>query len=168
MTDAIKSKARSGGSLGAAFEEEIESPRLHGSDDAAPKFEMPKMEVPAAYREFAETGISQARRSYERLKSAAHEATDVLETTYAKANKGTTEYGHKLIEAAYANANATLNFAVELMSVKSLSEMIELSATHTRKQLETLSEQTKEFTALAQKVAAEASEPMKSSVSKDR
>jgi hypothetical protein len=44
--------------------------------------------------------------------------------------------------------------------------MIELSTGHARKQFETLSEQTKEFTALAQKVATETSEPIKTGVSK--
>jgi len=39
------------------------------------------MEVPAAFREFAEKSVSQAKDTYERMKSAAEEATDVLEGT---------------------------------------------------------------------------------------
>ena len=131
-----------------------------------PKFDIPKIEVPAAFREFAEKGVSQAKESYEKLKTAAEEATDVMETTYANASKGATEYGLKLIEAARTNTNAAFDFTAELMSVKSFSEMIELSTGHARKQFETLSEQTKELTALAQKVATETSEPIKSGVSK--
>ena len=123
-------------------------------------------EVPGSIREFAEKGVSQAKESYEKLKTAAEEATDVMETTYANASRGATEYGLKMIEAARINTNAAFDFAAELMSVKSLSEMIELSTGHARKQFETLSEQTKEFTALAQKVATETSEPIKSGVSK--
>jgi hypothetical protein len=45
--------------------------------------------------------------------------------------------------------------------VKSLSEAIELSTAHVRKQFDALSEQTKELTALAQKVASETSEPIR-------
>jgi hypothetical protein len=65
-----------------------------------------------------------------------------------------------------SNTNAAFDFVAELMSVKSFSEMIELSAKHAHKQFETLSHQTKELTALAQKVAIETSEPIKSGVSK--
>ena len=161
----IKQKAKSAG-LNAAFEDEIESPRLHSPHRETAKLDLPKMEVPAAFREFAEKGVSQAKESYEKLKTAAEEATDVLETTYANASKGTTEYGLKLIEAARANTDAAFDFTTRLMSVKSLSEMIELSTGHARKQFETLSEQTKELTALAQKVATETSEPIKSGASK--
>jgi len=161
----IKQKAKPAGSLGAAFEE-IESPRLDAPHFEVPKFDIPKIEVPAAVRELAEKGVSQAKESYEKLKTAAEEATDVLETTYANASKGTTEYGLKLIEAARANTDAAFDFTTRLMSVKSFSEMIELSTGHARKQFETLSEQTKELTALAQKVATETSEPIKSGASK--
>ena len=135
----IKQKAKPAGSLGAAFEGKIESPRLDIPSFEMPKFDIPKIEVPAAFREFAEKGVSQAKENYEKLKTAAEEASDVLETTYANASKGATEYGLK---------------------------MIELSTGHARKQFETLSEQTKEFTALAQKVATETSEPIKTGVSK--
>src|ERR1700687_2918674 len=136
----IKQKAKPAGSLDAAFEE-IESPRSDAPHFEVPKFDIPKIEVPAAFREFAEKGVSQAKESYERLKTAAEEATDVLETTYANASKGTTEYGLKLIEAARANTDAAFDFTTRLMSVKSFSEMIELSTGHARKQSETLSEQ---------------------------
>jgi phasin len=166
MTDAtIKSKARPGGSLSAAFEEKIESPRLGSPNFEAPRVDIPKIEVPAAFREFAETGISQTREVYERLRKGAEQATAVMEATCAKSGQGATEYGSKLIEIMHANTDAAFDFADELMSVKSFSEMIELSAMHTRKQLETLADQTKELTALAQKVAAEAFEPIKTSVS---
>jgi len=163
---AIKQKAKPAGSLGAAFEEEIESPRLDSPHLQTPKLDLPKIEVPAAFREFAEKGVSQAKESYEKLKTAAEEATDVLETTYVNASRGTAEYGLRLIEAARANTSAAFDFAAGLMGAKSVSEMIELSTRHAREQFETLSEQTKELTALAQKVATETSEPIKSGVNK--
>src|ERR1700704_4614249 len=84
-----------------------------------PSFEMPHMEVPAAFREFAEKSVSQAKDSYERMKSAAEEATDVLEDTYATATKGASDYGLKVIEAVRTNTNATFDFATQIMTVKS-------------------------------------------------
>ena len=52
------------------------------------------------------------------------------------------------------------------LSGTSFSEVIELSTSHARKQFEAVSEQTKELAALAQKVATESAEPLKSGVTK--
>jgi len=131
-----------------------------------PKFDMPKVEMPAAFRELAERGVAQAKDTYEKMKAAAEEATDVLETTYSTASKGASDYGLKMIEAARVNTNAAFDFAGELMAAKTLSEIVELSSTHARKQFEALTQQTKELNALAQKVATDTAEPIKSGVSK--
>jgi phasin len=131
-----------------------------------PKFDMPKMEIPAAFREFAERSVAQARDGYEKMKAVAEDTTDVLEDTYASASKGTTDYTLKTIEFARLNTNAAFDFAGALLTVKSFSEAIELTSAHSRKQLDVLLAQTKELTALAQKVAADTSEPLKSGVNK--
>jgi phasin len=129
-----------------------------------PKFEVPKMEVPAAFREFAEKSVTQAKNNWEKMKAATEEATDLIEDSYATASKGAADYGLKWIEAARANTNATFDYATQLMAVKSLSEAMELSTAHARTQFETLNAQTKELSALAQKVATETAEPIKESV----
>jgi len=131
-----------------------------------PSFEMPQMEVPAAFREFAEKSVSQAKDTYERMKSAAEEATDVLEDTYATATKGVSDYGLKVIEAVRANTNATFDFYTDFVKVKSYSELVELSTSHARRQFEAVTAQTKDLAALAQKVMTETAEPVKDSVSK--
>jgi phasin len=131
-----------------------------------PNFEIPKMEIPAAFREIAEKSVSQAKETYEKMKSAAEEATDVLEETYATASKGASDYGLKVIEATRENTNAAFDFASELMTVKSFSDVVELYTAYARKQFETLTAQTKELAALAQKVSTETVEPMKESVTK--
>src|SRR5271169_5567298 len=131
-----------------------------------PKFEIPKVEMPAAFREFAERGVAQCKDTYEKMKAAAEEATDVMETTYSTAAKGASDYGLKVIDAARINTNSAFDFAGELLTAKTLSEMIELSSTHMRKQFETLTEQSKELGALAQKVATETAEPIKSGMNK--
>jgi phasin len=131
-----------------------------------PKFEIPKVEMPAAFREFAERGVAQAKDTYEKMKAAAEEATDMLETTYSTASKGASDYGLKVIEAARVNTNAAFDFASEVIAAKSLSEVIELSSTHARKQFEALTTQSKELGALAQKVATETAEPIKNGMNK--
>ena len=131
-----------------------------------PKFDIPKMEIPAAFREIAEKGVSQAKENYEKMKAVAEEATDVLEETYATATKGGTEYGLKVIDAARANTNAAFDFFSEFITAKSLSEAVELSTAHARKQFEQLSAQTRELASIAQKVTNDAAEPLKNGVTK--
>jgi phasin len=131
-----------------------------------PKFEIPKVEMPAAFREFAERGVAQCKDTYEKMKAAAEEATDVLETTYSTATRGASDYGLKVIEAARVNTNAAFDFAGELITAKTLSEVIELSSAHARKQFEAYTEQGKELTALAQKVATDSAEPIKSGMNR--
>ncbi len=131
-----------------------------------PKFDIPQVEMPAAFREFAERGVAQAKDTYEKMKAAAEEATDVLETTYSTATKGASDYGLKVIEVARANTNAAFDFAGEIMAAKTLSEVVELTSAHARKQFESLSLQSKELGALAQKVATETAEPIKSGMNK--
>ncbi|MGA8611003.1 MAG: phasin [Xanthobacteraceae bacterium] len=131
-----------------------------------PKFDIPKVEMPAAFREFAERGVAQAKDTYEKMKAAAEEATDVLETTYSTASKGASDYGMKVIEAARVNTNAAFDYAGELLAAKTLSEVLELSSTHARKQFEALTKQSKELGALAQKVATDTAEPIKNGMNK--
>ena len=56
------------------------------------------------------------------------------------------------------------DFYGELLTVKSVSDVVELTTTHSRKQFDTVSAQVKELSALAQKVAAELVEPLKAGV----
>jgi phasin len=130
------------------------------------KFDLPKMEVPHAIREIGEKGVAQLKDAYEKAKAAAEDATDLLETTYMGAAKGATDYNLKIIEFARTNTNAAIDYVHALLGVKSPSEFVELSATQTRKQLETATEQTKQLMAFAQKVAIETTEPLKSGLAK--
>jgi phasin len=130
-----------------------------------PKFEMPKFEVPTAFREIAEKGIAQAKENYEKVKSAAEQATDVLEETYSTASKGCASYGLKLVETTRANSDAAFDLMSELMTAKSYSEVVELSSAYLRKQFEALIAQAKELSEHAQKVATDTAEPIKESIS---
>ena len=128
-----------------------------------PKFEMPNMEVPAAFREIAEKGLAQAKENYEKMKSVAEEATDLLEDTYSTASKGYSGYGLKLIETARANSDAAFDLMSELMGAKSYSEVVELTSSYMRKQFDAMVAQSKELSEHAQKVATDTAEPIKTS-----
>jgi phasin len=126
----------------------------------------PKFEVPEAFRAFAEKGVEQAKDAYARMKTAAEETTDLMEDTYLSVSKGTADFNLKALEALRANVNSSFDYTREILATKSLSEAVELSATHMRKQFDALSAQTKERSMLAQKVATEASEPIKTAATK--
>jgi phasin len=124
-----------------------------------PKFNVPNMEMPEALREMTEKGVAKAKVSSE-------EAADLIQNTYATVAKGATDYNLKLIEIARTNTLAAFDYAHELLGVKSPSEFIELSTAQMRKQFDIASAQNKQLFALAQEVATEAAEPIKTGVSK--
>jgi phasin len=99
------------------------------------------------------------------MKTAAEEATGMLEHTYANASKGAADYGIKVIEAARANSNAAFDFATELLGARTMAQVVEISTAHTRKQIESITEQARELSALAQKVATTTAEPIKEGLS---
>ena len=123
-------------------------------------------EVPESMRALAEKGVSQARDSYAKFKDAAESQNSTIEAVFTSASKGTSAYSAKLMEFMKANTTATLDFAQELLAVKSPSEVLELCTSHARKQFETLGAQAKELAEIVQKIATETAEPIKASASK--
>ena len=90
----------------------------------------------------------------------------MLENTYETAAKRATDYNHKLIEIARTNTCAAFDNVHELLGAKSPSEFFELSTAQMRKQFDIVSAQNKELFALAQAVATEAAEAIKTGASK--
>ena len=123
-------------------------------------------EVPEQVRAFAEKGVSQARDNYAKFKDAAETHNVTIEAVFTSATKGASEYSTKLMEFMKANTTASLDFAQQLLSIKSPAEAMELWTSHTRKQVQVLAAQAKELGELSQKIAAETAEPIKASASK--
>ena len=123
-------------------------------------------EVPEQMRAFAEKGVSQARDSYAKFKDVAETHNGTIEAVFASASKGASAYSAKVMEIMKANTSATLDFAQELVAVKTPSEAMELWTAHAKKQFEALTGYGKELAELSQKVAAETVEPIKTSASK--
>jgi phasin len=125
-----------------------------------------KMDATQAFRATAENGSAQVKQSFEKMSSATAEATALIKDSYSTAVKGAQDYNTKFIEFAQNNTKAAFDFVQKLSGVKSPSDFIELSTDHSRKQFETLTEQTKALAALAQKVALATVEPLKTGVTK--
>jgi len=123
-------------------------------------------EVPEQMRALAEKGVSQARDNYAKFKDVAETNNSTIEAVFASASKGASEYSAKLMEMMKANATANLDFAQELIAVKTPSEALELWTAHAKKRFEAFTAFSKELAELSQKVATETAEPIKASASK--
>lgn len=123
-------------------------------------------EVPEQMRAFAEKGVSQARESYAKFKDAAESQNGTIEAVFTTASKGASEYTAKLMEFMKANTSSHLDFAQELLGLKSPAEALELWTSHTKKQLETFQSQAKELVEIGQRVANETAEPIKANAAK--
>jgi phasin len=141
------------------------SRRGHSAPPAGkPKLEMPKsgsIEMPAAFHEIADNGMVRASDALENATAATAKAIHLFQHTCMAANQGATDYNLKAIEIARTNTNTAFDYAHDLVGVKSLSEFIDLSAAHARKQIEAMIAQTNELTELARQVTIEIVEPLK-------
>ncbi|WP_419909756.1 phasin [Hoeflea sp.] len=118
------------------------------------------------YREFAEKGLVQSKDAYDKLKTAAEDATKTVEQTLENAQAGTVELSIKAIEAVRANADNSLTHLEALLGVKSVAELVELQSAFIRKQAEAAVDQAKDIQEAARKVADHVSKPGKDAYEK--
>jgi phasin len=117
-----------------------------------------------AVKELAQQGAAYSRDIYEKSKAAAEETNKALQDTYSTVAKGAADFNVQWIEMVRTNTNSTLDFARQLVGVKSPSELLELSVAQARKQFETFTEQATQLAGLAQKVTTDAVQPLQASV----
>ena len=147
---------------------EMNDPLSNTKTNASSKlsFGVPFFALSGLFGGFAEQSVARARENYEKMKAASGEMTDVVRQTCSTGAKGAADYGSKILEISDANTNATFDFLTSLAGTKSLSEIINLSTTQSRKSVETASAQNRELWQLAQKVATETAEPIKANAAK--
>jgi len=119
-----------------------------------------------ATRAFPGNDSAQAKAAFEKMSAATGEAGALFKNSYSTAIKGAQNYNNKVLEFAQTNTEAAFGFAQSLSDVKSPLDFVELSTEHSRKQFETLTEQTKELAALAQTVTLASAEPLRTGVTK--
>jgi phasin len=111
-------------------------------------------------RKFADKSAAIANETLEKGKAAAQQATRAVQQSYSTTVDNIRDFNVKMIDMAQANAEAVFEFARQLATAKQPSDMVELWTAHAKKQFETLAEQTKELSALGQKIAGESAEPI--------
>jgi phasin len=117
-------------------------------------------------REMTAKGAERTKEVLDTISASTNEAAEVMQNCCSTALKGIQDYNSKVIEFSNANTKSYVEFVQKLAAVKSPSEFFEISAEHTRSQLETVAEQAKELTELARKVTLETTEPFKSGLAK--
>jgi phasin len=142
---------------------------VNGGADEKRGFELPlfgllKIATPGTFREITEPSVARVKESCERMKAVSEEMADALRQTCSTNAKAATDYGVKVIDISNVNATAALDFLTNLIDAKSQIEIMNLSVVQARKNFDAASTQSKELWDLAQKVATEASEPMKKGV----
>ncbi len=125
-----------------------------------------KIDASEQFREITEKGATESKKAFATMSAASSEAADVMKNCYSTAVKGAQDYNNKFIEFTHANTNAAFDFAHRISGVKSPSEFVELATEHARQQVETLTNQTRELTALAQRVTVATAEPLKMGTTK--
>jgi phasin len=101
-----------------------------------------------------------ANETLEKGKAAAEQTARSVEQSYTATVENMRDYSLKMIDMAQANADAVFELARRLASAKAPSDITELWTSYAKKQFETLTEQTKELSALGQKIAGESAEPI--------
>ncbi len=100
------------------------------------------------------------RKTAEKRASQTAREAGAIQASSSKAAEGFREYQLKVLSAIQANIDAIFEYAREAVQAQSVSEVVELSTTHSRRQLEMMGEQAKEIASAAQKLATESTRPL--------
>ena len=123
-------------------------------------------DAPKVLQDVAEKSTAQAKENLEKMSAAASEAANQMKTVYSTISKGSQDYSAKVLEFSHANINAAFEHISKLATVKSPTEFFALSSEHMRQQFETLTRQSQELAAIAQKITAATTDSIKSAVKK--
>ena len=128
-----------------------------------PSFRSSKTPAKVAPGEAARGRTDSAQNALAKIKVASEEASKGVAEYYVAGAGGASHLGLHLIEIARANTNAVFDLGRQLMMAKSLSEMFELSAAHTKRQLERFAEESQQVSALMQQAFAKSFSPLQAS-----
>ena len=91
---------------------------------------------------------------------AAEESTHAMGNGYLAVAEAVSKFNMKLFEMAQSNTMAALNFAQQVTTARGPAEAASLWSSYARERFETLTDQSKELTALAQGVMTSTAEPL--------
>ena len=112
-------------------------------------------EVPPQMREFAEKSVAQAKLAFDSFVSAAQQAVNTAETHAATARTGAKEAGELAMQFAEKNIASSFDFAQKLVRAKNPQEITALHSEYVKSQVATLTDQAKELSKQATKIAGQ-------------
>ena len=115
-----------------------------------------KFEMPTEMRAFAEKSMEQAKLAFDSFISATKQAVSTAETQAATARSGVKETGELAARFAERNIAASFEFAQRVLRAKDPQELAALNAEYVKTQVATLTEQAKELSKQAAKMAGHA------------
>ena len=77
----------------------------------------------------------------------------------ARATEGFREYQLRMVSAAQANVNAMFEYMQDVLKATSMSDVVQVSTSHSRRTLQMMADQARELTSAAQNMAGPGSRP---------
>jgi phasin len=112
-------------------------------------------EVPADMLALAEKSVEQAKQAFDVFISAAQHAVSTAENQAASAQAGAKEVGELATGFAERNIASSFEFARKLLQAKDPKDVMALHAEYVNSQIAVLTEQGKELTSRASKMAGQ-------------
>jgi phasin len=118
-----------------------------------------RFEIPKEMRAMAEASFEQARNTFEKFLSSAHQAAGSVEERGAAARTNAKEIGSKAVAYAEKNVQASLDYAQSLLKAKDLTEVMRLHSEYVQGQMRSLAEQASEMGQIVSRAAMDAAKP---------
>jgi len=112
-------------------------------------------EIPADMLALAEKSVEQAKQAFDVFISAAQHAVSTAENQAATAQAGAKEVGELAMGFAERNIASSFEFARKLLQAKDPTDVMALHAEYVNSQIAVLTEQGKELTSRAAKMAGQ-------------
>lgn len=113
-------------------------------------------EIPAEMRALAEKSVEQAKQAFDSFIAAAQKAVTTVENQAASARTGTKETSELAMRFAERNVASSFEFAQRLVQAKDFQEVTALQAEYVKSQMAALTDQAKELSKQASKIAGQA------------
>ena len=110
-------------------------------------------EVPAEMREFAEKSVAQAKQAFDGFIAATQQAVGTAETQAKTVQNGVKEAGELAMTYAERNMAASFELAQKILKAKDAQEITALQTEFIKSQIAALTEQAKELSQKATKMA---------------
>ena len=124
------------------------------SDNGQDRFEIPK-----DMRSMAEASFEQARKTFEKFLSSAHQAAGSIEDHGAAARTNVKDIGSRAVAFAEKNVQTSLDYAQALLKAKDLTEVMRLHSEYVQGQMRALAEQASEMGQIVSRAAMDAAKP---------